>query len=476
MASLFQPRPRLSKVIAVANGLPRSEVLSQIPGIESGELALDLILHDLAEGVRQNTQATGAAIALERGGALVCRAAAGSTVPDLGAQINIQSGLSGACVREKKLQWCSDTEMDSRVDAAAARMLGVRSILVSPLVVGDGIIGVLELFSSQAGAFRDREVAIMQETGQAIIASLRKAGLYHEAATQRSVPQPRPARSPSQVAGFQRSFLALQKRDRTTRVLRAIAVSLAVLLCFLLGLRWTGARTKSAAAQQATSAPQADVAESSATVPGGGAQELAPSKPKPASGRVRAASRTGSVIRHDNNGLTITQADNADAKNDTDVESVSNSASRTSAQPRSADPEVKTRAEVEPSPDKLVAEIGSAPMRALPSGLNAVVAPPAITVPPPNVSQGLQEGHLLHSVQPKYPREAVNRHIEGMVVLHAVIGKDGSMRQVKSMRGDPLLAQAALEAVRQWRYQPYKLDGNPVDMAIDITINFNLPK
>src|SRR5579864_9487505 len=74
-------------------------------GIDSGDLALDLILHDIAEHALQVTGATGAAIAIECEGALVCRAAAGATAPDLGAKVNAQSGLSGTCVRERKMQW-----------------------------------------------------------------------------------------------------------------------------------------------------------------------------------------------------------------------------------------------------------------------------------------------------------------------------------------------------------------------------------
>lgn len=124
---------------------PSSNMAAQ--GIDSGNLALDLILHDIAEHTLQVTGATGVAIAIEWEGALVCRAAAGATAPDLGVKVNAQSGLSGTCVRERKMQWCSDTEYDERVDAEASRALGVRSIIVMPLFVADRMVGVFEIFS-----------------------------------------------------------------------------------------------------------------------------------------------------------------------------------------------------------------------------------------------------------------------------------------------------------------------------------------
>jgi protein TonB len=61
-------------------------------------------------------------------------------------------------------------------------------------------------------------------------------------------------------------------------------------------------------------------------------------------------------------------------------------------------------------------------------------------------------------------------------VLHGTIGKDGVIRELKVVRGDPMLSAAALDAVQQWRYDPYKRDGSPIEMPIDITIDFNLNK
>ena len=65
--------------------------------------------------------------------------------------------------------------------------------------------------------------------------------------------------------------------------------------------------------------------------------------------------------------------------------------------------------------------------------------------------------------------------LEGAVVLQAVIAEDGKVKDLKVISGHPTLAQAAMDAVRQWRYRPYQLNGKPVAMQTQITINFKLP-
>ena len=84
------------------------------------------------------------------------------------------------------------------------------------------------------------------------------------------------------------------------------------------------------------------------------------------------------------------------------------------------------------------------------------------------------EANLIHDVPPQYPPAAGRARVEGRVVLMAVIGKDGSVEDVRVESGLPILAQAAIDAVKQWRYKPYLIDGQPVEVDSRITINFNL--
>ena len=90
------------------------------------------------------------------------------------------------------------------------------------------------------------------------------------------------------------------------------------------------------------------------------------------------------------------------------------------------------------------------------------------------VAARVVEANLIHDVAPQYPPEAGRARIEGTVVLLAVIGTDGSVKDVRVENGLPILAQAAIDAVRQWRYKPYMINGEPVEVDSRITINFTL--
>jgi protein TonB len=92
------------------------------------------------------------------------------------------------------------------------------------------------------------------------------------------------------------------------------------------------------------------------------------------------------------------------------------------------------------------------------------------------VASGVAEANLIHDVSPQYPPEAGRERIEGAVVLLAVIGTDGCVQDVQVVSGRPILAQAAMEAVKQWRYKPYLLNGVPVEIDSRITINFTLAR
>jgi protein TonB len=101
--------------------------------------------------------------------------------------------------------------------------------------------------------------------------------------------------------------------------------------------------------------------------------------------------------------------------------------------------------------------------------------------PPPKPTQSrirqggnVQAAKLMNRVQPSYPPLARQTRISGTVRLHAIIGKDGSVQQLEVLSGHPLLVQAALDAVRQWRYQPTTLNGDPVEVDTTIDVIFSL--
>jgi TonB family protein len=91
------------------------------------------------------------------------------------------------------------------------------------------------------------------------------------------------------------------------------------------------------------------------------------------------------------------------------------------------------------------------------------------------VSQGVSQGLLVKKVAPVYPQQALQMKIQGSVQIMATISKDGNITNMKLLSGDGILARAAMDAIKQWKYKPYYLDNQPVDIQTQITVNFTLP-
>ncbi len=103
--------------------------------------------------------------------------------------------------------------------------------------------------------------------------------------------------------------------------------------------------------------------------------------------------------------------------------------------------------------------------------------PPRAEAPhvrPTRMSEGVMAAMLVNRVEPQYPRMAIAAHISGTVHLRAIIGKDGTVRELELVDGNPLLAHAALVAVQNWRYQATRLNGEPVEVETYVTVNFVL--
>jgi periplasmic protein TonB len=105
---------------------------------------------------------------------------------------------------------------------------------------------------------------------------------------------------------------------------------------------------------------------------------------------------------------------------------------------------------------------------------------PVLPAPPPTPSNRtirlshMSEGNLIRKVQPVYPALARSARIQGVVVLEATISKQGTIENLRLLSGHPMLAPSAIDAVRQWRYRPYILNGEPVEVETQITVNFSL--
>ena len=154
----------------------------------------------------------------------------------------------------------------------------------------------------------------------------------------------------------------------------------------------------------------------------------------------------------------------------------------------------------EPTETPLVVKGGSAPAAHAKSAAVDAPAPsligmaaPGTATPPPNfvpssnsgikpmlqtlnISQGVSQGLLIKKIAPSYPASALRMRIEGTVQLLATLSKDGDITHIKVLSGDSQLAKSASDAVKQWKYKPYLLNGEPVEIQTQVTINFRLPK
>ncbi len=141
--------------------------------VEAQGSNLETALQLIAERSRAFTRANGSAIALAENREMVCRASSGDA-PPVGAKLEIGSGFSGYCARTGFLQRCDDAETDPRVDRESCRLLGIRSMIAVPIRLGETVIGLLEVFSSQAHAFNERDGTILQRLADTILAAVNR--------------------------------------------------------------------------------------------------------------------------------------------------------------------------------------------------------------------------------------------------------------------------------------------------------------
>ncbi len=183
-AKAHSPAPRTgssqgARLPAVQLTTELAELLNCVP---------NQLLREIAQQALQATHATGAAIALEQQGELICRAAAGDSVSEIGALMNTGSGFTGLCASSGAMQLSGNTALDSRVDAAACRELGVSAIIVAPLLLQDRVLGLIAVFSRRPYAFGMRDLQALQDLAEKFTANLQLSAEPAKANTGRESP------------------------------------------------------------------------------------------------------------------------------------------------------------------------------------------------------------------------------------------------------------------------------------------------
>lgn len=118
-------------------------------------------------------------------------------------------------------------------------------------------------------------------------------------------------------------------------------------------------------------------------------------------------------------------------------------------------------------------------VRGVPGGTGLFASNVPVSPPPvarPVIVSRMMEGYLTQQVQPIYPTAAKLLHLQGQVVVRAIISREGTIEHMQVLSGNALLANAARQAIAQWRYRPYKLNGEAVEVETQITVNFVMPQ
>ncbi len=449
--------------------------------VAAGDQRLDPMLAAITDAARKLTGASGAALAMWKDGAMMCRARRGDTAPALGAQLNAETGISGECLRSGETQHCVDTENSALVDLEVCRSLGLRSIAVLPIQGWRGINGILEVFSQQPSAFNEQHIALLQQL--AALAERARASQPHGASSgtrkdssTNEKPQPTgllPASDP--VGDVALAFVGNRSRPFVLGAIGLLAISLLVLMIWL---GWRGADDSGGKAHAAMPASAATSAASTLTAhppdddpvwkanPGG--ETLFTSDGKPSAGApVKFASKVdvmeGKKVQTNHaagRAPLLTDRAHADLANAHLANTDLNKAGDTATTPHS---------DVNNSVEK-PSTLASSTNPSVP-GATSPTKPALAAL----ISQGVSGGQVLHRVEPVYPAQARLLRLEGTVVLSATVMEDGTVRDIKVVEGPPALAQSAVDAVKRGQYQPFELDGKPVKNQVGINVDFKIP-
>lgn len=488
----------------------------------------------VAQRAQAFTNASGVAIALSEGNAdeIVCRARSGASAPEVGAALRIDGTFTGLCIQTGKELRCDDCETDTRVDTAAIRALGIRSMVVTPIREDNRVIGVLAAFAPTPHAFTITHVAVLKTMADQISALLQKERRAREETPQVEAPRPpipaitakpvavptptpapaappavviKPSSSapraaapapakvePSKSAPLEVVPLAMPTRKEEKRVDAAPRANfgtfdsmttedkkpgnrfmmIGVVAVLVIAAASTFAFLKMQ--KPKTAAPQPT--QEAVNVPP--AANFVPSGTQPvspvANSNTSAPSGTSTISMPSG---TKPGAEKPSAKR---VEEKS-SAPAEKAAPAEKPVAVATLGSTgtsriaqnsgAPTPDvtpSFTADSGNAGLSSLARPVSSA-APSAAAI---EQSQ-LEPLQVLRTGPLVYPAIARARGITGPAVVQVTVGKDGKPYNPKFISGQPIFKDAAFQAVMGYQFKPAKLNGQPIEQSTTIRLNFH---
>jgi TonB family protein len=453
--------------VETSAGSPPEDVFTVLRQTADGSQPPDAVIRATAEAARVLTSADGVAIAFRTKGVILCRARSGELAPELGSCVDANSGISGECLRTASILVCEDARVDARVDNVVCQRLGICSIVVVPLRGPVGISGILEVFSTRVNAFGEREINSLRGLAELAEAAYERERLAQLEATRAALRSAhrlpvRPSRAVGSESESDGRPLALRVFEgevaarRPGRTVWVLGVAMAALLLILgVWLSWHGPIS------ELTELEAAENHKAVQTPP-----QLKPilpaPKPTPGIVEVESGKRLGST------------REGSRAKPAPSEDTVGEKANASSNLANRAAGTILSNAANSES-------VMEAPLVKLPSTDNAgelaavFSAHETLPVMDAPVSRGVAQGRLIRKVDPVYPVQARTQRITGPVVLEIRLSKDGRVRDISIVSGDPQLVTAAVQAVRRWQYSPTLLDGNPVEATKRVTVLFKLP-
>lgn len=485
----------------------------------------------IAQRAQAFTNASGTAIALSEGNVdeIICRARSGSAAPEVGAVLRIEGSFTGLCIQTGKELRCDDAETDTRVDTAAIRALGIRSMVVTPIRDESKVVGVLACFAPTAHAFTITHVAVLKTMADqiSILLQKEKRGREETQQTSTSLPVPKPvasapaplpppvvikpaasgaAAAPARVPAVARvepakpevaapvpfpsreekqqpelkasfgTFDSVAAENKTSGGAKLIIGAVAVLAIAAVSMFFVMKTRKPSAAVPAQLAQQANATENA-----GQAQTAsAPATPlpeNPTSSRKPVAESSHQTERQ------ASEIDNSRKKEAKSEREAASKQEKKVAAENTETPSAQTVTISSGGPSRLSASALSpqtvqiTPTLSISSGsgtLSTLARPVSSGTPQVAVAQqsDLEPMHVLKTVAPAYPPLARIRRLSGSVIVQLTVGKDGKAHNLQFMSGQPVFRDAAFDALKQWRFKPATLNGQPIDQATQVKMDF----
>jgi TonB family protein len=488
-------------------------------------------LQAILDGAMDKMEAMGAAIALNGEEGVFCEASTGDLAPEVGTPLYAGVGLAGRCLSTGEIQLCNQANADSRLDPGVSKALGIGSVLMLPIKQNSRVVGVLGVLSHKPNAFNETHVAVGSRLAERVSSACARLELHRnrlagprnttqglayamdlerllEAAyvlqgkdrlrnmdTAETLEPSRQSGPPSEsVAGANGLWSRVRPPDRPWNSLvdqprlsplaatitklwnrvpalgtsqmpsdrLLVLAGLSPLVIFLLLFVFLG-RPAFMRHSQPASLQTAAIAAPTTPLDKPVAAHLPGllTSGHTASAGLNNPRGSSLAIDHGNTQYIDAAQDQPAGKNADALANDSDTAH--------AIQEIGVDGAPETAPP-----IAALPISAPDSLIGILSAPVSLPVAGMDISEGIAGGKLERQVSPVYPSQALSLRLEGWVVLHGVVVENGTIQDLSVVSGHPLLARAALDAVTRWRYQPYRLNGKPTRMPMEIKLEFKL--